>query len=1102
MGKSSLKKWFNTATITISIYNNYIYGRTVAICSIFFFLTITGYTQQYNFENYSVDNGFPPIVYSIFQDSRGYLWLGTDGQGVCRFDSYNKIFYNKSNGLVGNTVRSVIEDKYYRLWFATDEGISIFDGVSFRSITEKDGLSSNTVVCLYRDNYDNIIAGTAGEKGGLNKIEIIAADSIKINVINTNNGLTVNSIFSIYQDIWNRYWVGTFGGGVNVLSNDLKNILAYYTSVDGFPSDYIVNFSSKDSNTLWAGTYDKGVIKISLNKNINNCKFEVLDPSQNKNINTTWAVLPSDEAIWYGTNLNGLVGIGKTNTININEQNGLTKNQVVDLFIDREKNLWISCFDGGISRFLGKKFITYTKKEAPFLEDVTCIKLDQKGVIWIGSYSNGLFAVELSGSKLIYKYIGLKNEIINSITVDNNNNKWIATTNGIYKYNDFVFTNYCKKNSGIINNTINFIFADINNSIWCGTPMGISVFAENKFINTKDGYLPNTEIQTIIEDKKRNIWCGTLGGLVKFHNDSLVFYDEKEGLFQKKIYSLALDEKDNLWIGTFGGGVYKFQRKSKEYQVDTLIPLSINNLLTSLNIFSLQFINDSTLLVGTDKGLNKLILNYDESVRSVSTYSSNNGFVGVKCNPNAIALINNNVWIGTSKGVTIYNPYIDIPNNTIPTINITNIKLFFKEINWEKEGFEITPWNNLPKKLVLEYSKNHLTFEFSGILFSDKNNVKYRYKLEGLDKEWSPPSEKREALYSSLSHGTYTFKVIASNKLNQWSNPAEFQFTIRPPFWKSIWFYISVSVLGIAIIIIYIKYRERKLRKDRDRLEHIVEERTKEVVEQKKEITESIEYAKRLQSAIIPSDDLLDKTFADSFILYKPKDIVSGDFYWYGNYNDKIIIIAADCTGHGVPGAFMSMLGVSLINKIIAEEKTTSPDEILNKLRYNIIKSLKQNENNNLQDGMDMVVLSFNRKLTELEFCGANNPIFIVRNNEFFDCIKDQENFEIKSDTCFLKELKPNKMPVSISRKMEPFSKETIKLWPNDKIYIFSDGYSDQIGGPYNKKFMKKQLKEILLKINNLKMTQQKEFLNEKCIEWIGKGKQLDDIMIIGIEIK
>ena len=304
-----------------------------------------------------------------------------------------------------------------------------------------------------------------------------------------------------------------------------------------------------------------------------------------------------------------------------------------------------------------------------------------------------------------------------------------------------------------------------------------------------------------------------------------------------------------------------------------------------------------------------------------------------------------------------------------------------------------------------------------------------------------------------------------------------------------------VLMLGI-IYFVYINYRNKKranialqekntqitsqkeeIRKQRD----IAESQRDQIAYQKKHITDSIEYAKRIQTAILPSLEL----FSDKikhFVLYKPRDIVSGDFYWVNEIDKKQIIIAADCTGHGVPGAFMSMLGISLLNEIVTAKKILEPDQILDELRQQIILSLQQKGTNHVKDGMDMTVCNLDIDSGKLKFAGANNPLYLVRDSE-------------------LKVYKPDRMPVSVHDRMEPFTINEINLQKNDRIYMFSDGYVDQFGGPKQKKFLSKNFKNLILETKNMSMYEQGAKLNEVFEEWRKDIEQVDDVVVIGIEV-
>ncbi|MFC2104596.1 SpoIIE family protein phosphatase, partial [Bacteroidota bacterium] len=256
------------------------------------------------------------------------------------------------------------------------------------------------------------------------------------------------------------------------------------------------------------------------------------------------------------------------------------------------------------------------------------------------------------------------------------------------------------------------------------------------------------------------------------------------------------------------------------------------------------------------------------------------------------------------------------------------------------------------------------------------------------------------------------------------------------------------------------------------------------IAKQKKEITDSINYAKRIQTAALPTDDYIKKVIDDYFILFKPRDIVSGDFYWIKRINEYIIIIAADCTGHGVPGAFMSMLGISLLNEIIQKREVTQANQALNELRNQIKQSLGQTEDfGTTRDGMDIAFCALNTKTKILQFSGAFNPLYFIRDNE-------------------LNIIKGDNMPVGIHYKAEnSFTNHEIQLKPNDIIYIFSDGYCDQLGGEKNKKFMSKRFRELLIENHKNSMFEQKKILNNTIEKWQDGCEQIDDILVIGVRM-
>jgi serine phosphatase RsbU (regulator of sigma subunit)/ligand-binding sensor domain-containing protein len=386
-------------------------------------------------------------------------------------------------------------------------------------------------------------------------------------------------------------------------------------------------------------------------------------------------------------------------------------------------------------------------------------------------------------------------------------------------------------------------------------------------------------------------------------------------------------------------------------------------------------------------------------------------------------------------------------------------------------------------KPKLRYSFNSLTFQFSAPNFEDEASTLYSYFLDGFDKQWSGWKNEKKAVYTNLPEGRYFFRVKALNVFGHESSEAVYEFTVLAPWYRTVWAYIGYILFFIGFVWGSIIISTRGLR-------NIIQERTAEVVKQKevielknKDITDSINYAKRIQEAILPTRENFRSLFPDSFILFKPKDIVSGDFYWLSEKNDRIFIAAADCTGHGVPGAFTSMIGNALLNEIVNDRGVLEPGKILDALREGIIKSLKQSgKEGESKDGMDISLCSINLKNNELEYAGAYNPLFIIRKKELI---------EVKGD----------KFPIGISDHRKQFANNNVSLEKGDAIYIFSDGYADQFGGPGGKKYMRKRFKDHLLSIQHLSMEEQRLAINTALVDWQGPSEQVDDILVIGIRI-
>ncbi len=313
-----------------------------------------------------------------------------------------------------------------------------------------------------------------------------------------------------------------------------------------------------------------------------------------------------------------------------------------------------------------------------------------------------------------------------------------------------------------------------------------------------------------------------------------------------------------------------------------------------------------------------------------------------------------------------------------------------------------------------------------------------------------------------------------------------------------------VVMLIIVIVVRQYLVKQRMnmlLSEQKEQISHQRDEIRKQheiVVVQKKEITDSINYAKRIQEAILPDEGLLERLFTEYFIIFRPKDIVSGDFYWAAETKEWVIITAADCTGHGVPGAFMSMLGISFLEEIVKRKEISNAAAILNELRRSVIESLKETgEEDSQKDGMDMSLIAIHKEMHMATWSGAHNPLWIVRAGNL------SKSYDNPGDK--IEEIKADKMPVAFHSRMADFSDHEISLGKGDQLYMFSDGFHDQFGGEKGKKLMVKNFRRMVALSADLPMKEQGKFLEQKFLEWIqstGNGiEQIDDVTVIGLKI-
>ncbi|MBI2272041.1 MAG: SpoIIE family protein phosphatase [Bacteroidetes bacterium] len=1050
---------------------------------------ITSLAQTLNLNQFGIEDGLPQSsIYTMLQDYNGNIWFGTMA-GVSKYNGLRFENFSKKDSLAEYRVTSSCLDKAGNIWFGHwNGGISKYSPASlkFHPVNTGNFVISSTITSIVLDNNGTLWFATS-EHGlisytptadELQKVSDTETGTFKL--IDKKAGLPSNKINNLSVDVYGAIYIATGNGLVKTI--DGKKFETIYN----LPSSLITAVLSDSKGNLWVGTEDKGITRIHLsNKEVktyttsdgglsfNHVKTIIEDVDKNIFIGTFGGgvskYLPALEANKYQGPLFQTISTAQ----------GLSNDKVMSILQDRERNIWIGTYLN-LNQYFDEQFEIFGEREKIKNSLVWSVIQAKNGKYWIGT-EGGLVEFtknDHSSKNTFINRTGGNGTTTNttSLLEDAKGNIWYTNyTTGVSRFNptNNNTTNYTISN-GLCNNEVNGISNDRDGNIWFATNNGAGKFNINteKFesYTTKEG-LGSNKIFTIYKDSKQNLWFGCLGGeLTMYDGTSFKKFSEKEGYNNFFTLCITEDNRGNMWFGSFEKGLYRYDGKSfKNY--------TTKDGMTSDQSFMLVCDNLNNLWIGNNQGIDKFNLK-DELFKH---YGKQDGFLGVEINPNAVFKdTDGNLWFGSIIGLVKYTSKSEKNNQVEPILVLDYPRLFFNKIEIKDDH-------------VFRYDQNHFTFDFVGASLTNPKRVTYKYMLEGHDLDWSPPQKQNYVTYSLLNPGKYTFKVKSANNDGVWNKePASFIFTIKPPFWRTWWFWSIVGVVLIAVIIVFVQYRERKLKEQNQILEQKVLERTeelrkeKEIVElQNQNIRDSIDYAKRIQEAVFVPMETIHKNLPNSFIFFRPKDVVSGDFYWVHNKNGKIIFAMADCTGHGVPGAFMSIIGNNLLSNVVKEMGIVTPSLILDELSKQIDEMLNPNQDGRkVKDGMDIAVCAYNPITKVLEFAGAHNAMYHVRKGE-------------------LKEYKADKQPVGKTMMHDAsfkFNNHTINIEPGDYVFLFTDGYADAIGGPKRTKFFYPPFRKLLAENTALPLDAQQKKLEDTLNEWLGSREQVDDIAIMGVK--
>ncbi|MBN1118709.1 MAG: SpoIIE family protein phosphatase [Bacteroidales bacterium] len=1031
------------------------------------------YGQFERFQSFDVTDGIcHPYIYTINQDKNGFIWLGT-GEGLCRFNGFEFQSYANIDSLSNYVVNTSYIDSFGDLWFGFNNGLVLsWDGYEFKKYTLPTK-NNSAITAISQTPLGEIFIATSNQgcflissDGKARAAHERFADKIISAAFFTDSELLLASSEGLEIIPFSQ---GRFELQSTIKPEQLSYINIQTFEITGWENKYLV------------GTEDEGLYLLNIEPDTIILKKLGANTSLAYQTIQDVELLP-DNNLWICTyggfiKLSDFESTGEFSHMSrFSKAEGYATDYAKSVFSDREDNLWIGTYGAGVY-LLTEQAFSFISFEEQVPDNNILSVASNDSLIWIGG-ENIILEMNIRDNKITKKFEAGKNLPKDNISAlyHFRNTTWIGTEkNGVYKLDCSrgVITSFFKTDNSL-GNFVNSIYAD-ENTLYVATKDGIFNFdlitGITVHYNTSEG-LPHNDIENIFVDKNNRLLFATRSnGIYEITERGEIEEYFSVEQFELDFNSITQDVNDNIWVSTYGQGIFLLQK-------DTILNFTVDNGLKSNYCYSIATADSNYIWVGHRLGLSRI----DITNNSFKVFDAGIGIEG-DCNYNAVAKNpNGQLFFGTNDGLIVYDVKKGKKESIPPKTNILHVLINDKEYDFSNP-------------IVLPYSPYKLRIEFVGLYYNDPESVQYQYMLKGYDLEWSEITDLRYAIFSRVEDGDFEFMVRSFGPDGLYNNQqVSFILKIKPPFWKRWWFIISMIVLGVLIIIAVIKFRERRQKEIQEYLEKSLDERTREVVEQKEEIevknrdiTDSINYAQRIQNSILPPIKKMQQYFSGSFIFYQPRDIVSGDFYWFDKISDdKVLIVCADSTGHGVPGAFMSMIGTTLIKDICLSQKIESPAQMLYELDHQLARTLNQNVDElKSNDGMDVMVCEVDINTNILRYASAMRPMIVYKDGEQIYIKGSRSSIGGQYDTKSEKDFEGGEM----------------QLNKGDLVYLFSDGFPDQFGGNMGKKFKMVRLKNLLKDIHKKPMEEQYEYVKSTFNLWREDYDQVDDVLFMGLKI-
>lgn len=737
-------------------------------------LSITAASGQiYNFKVYTSSTGLPNnSIYSIFQDSKGYIWFGTDA-GMCRYDGAHFTTYSIRQGLPDASVRSIFQDKQGWLWITTKGGVSRWDGTQFTTFNTTHGLLDNEVRVGLPSRKGGIWFGTS--KG------LSYYDGKSFRNYSVKEGLSEGPVWGLLEDSRGTLWIALRGGGLASFDGE------YFTNYGDKTHKNVFGIVEDRSGRLWIAT-DDGLVRYD------GKTFTYYRKEQGLGSNLVSSVLVDDQdRVWCGTFGGGVCRLDEDGFKVFDRKHGLPDNYITSMSKDFEGNVWFGTLWSGACRFSSEQFSNYTG-EAGIVEGlISSIAESKTGEIWLSSINSGIAVIEPQGSvRRIGVAEGLMQEGIWALFIDSRDRVWAGGQKGVSCYEKGRFKHYTLAEMGA-RERITSIAEDGKGRLWftsnSSRSNGIISYDGKTFklYSTAEGLVHN-QVSLLALDRQKRLWVCTEGGISRFDDPGFTNYTTAHGLPSKRTLCFVEDTRGRYWVGTSDGLALLEGNRFRVYRVeDGLVDNFISSLTTS----------NETLWIGTSRGISayngKSFRNYTVKDGLIS----NDVYIGA-----SLTRADGTVWFGTMEGVVCYNPGREPPKKMAPRIVIEGA-----EVQTDQEFIAFSGSGDIS----LNHNENNLRFHFAGLSYVDEEAVEYSYKLQGYDSDWSRPIKERTVRFTNLPPGQYRFYVKAKSLWNLWSEPASMQIEISEPFWQRWWFVLICVGTFFTIAYLFSIWRVRRM---------------------------------------------------------------------------------------------------------------------------------------------------------------------------------------------------------------------------------------------------------------------------------------------------